>query len=100
MADGSALDSPVAHASPVTYAVFDGVAHIQLNRPDAAIALDMALATALPEAAERAQSDDDVRAVLLTGAGKRFCGGGDVAFFAAAEDQASFLYELVVEADA
>ncbi|WP_110239704.1 enoyl-CoA hydratase/isomerase family protein [Nocardioides gilvus] len=99
MAQGSVAGGPTSEG-PVTYDVADGVAHLQLNRPDAANALDMALATALREATEWAQGDDDVRAVLLTGAGKRFCGGGDVASFAAAEDQATFLYALAVEADA
>lgn len=89
-----------ASGMPVTSVVVDGVAHIQLNRPDAANALDMGLAVGLREAAERAGGDDSVRAVLLTGAGKRFCGGGDVASFAAAEDQAAFLHDLAVEADA
>lgn len=86
--------------APVTYTVTDGVAHIQLNRPDAANALDMALATALREAAERAQGDGTVRAVLVTGAGKRFCAGGDVQSFVAADDQAAFLHALALEADA
>ena len=64
----------------------DGVAHLTLNRPDAANAIDLALAEALADAAAELTQTDGVRAVLLTGAGARFCGGGDVRSFAAAGD--------------
>lgn len=85
---------------PVTHEVVAGVARITLNRPSAANAIDLPLAVALREAAERAQVDDEVRAVLLTGAGPRFCAGGDVASFAAADDPRGHLHELALEADA
>jgi 2-(1,2-epoxy-1,2-dihydrophenyl)acetyl-CoA isomerase len=78
----------------VRYAVTDGVAHIELNRPDAANAVDLDTATAFGEAVDAAAADDAVRAVLLTGAGKRFCAGGDVASFVAADDQPAYLLEL------
>lgn len=84
----------------VTYTVTDGVAHIELNRPEAANTIDMPLATGLAEAATSAAEDDSVRAVLLTGAGARFCGGGDVATFADAEEPSSYVRELAVTADA
>lgn len=83
----------------VTYDLADGVAHVELNRPDAANALDLPLARALREAIDRVGADDDVRAVLVTGAGKRFCAGGDVSSFAAATDPATYLFELATEAD-
>lgn len=78
----------------VNYSVADGVAHIELNRPNAANAFDMATAEAFDAAVRAAGEDDAVRAVLLTGAGKRFCAGGDVAAMVAADDQAAFLQEL------
>ena len=84
----------------VDYQVRDGVAHLTLSRPDAANAIDMDLARDLRAAAERAGADGDVRAVVVSGAGKRFCGGGDVASFASADDQPAFLLELATEADA
>ena len=65
----------------VTYTVADGIAHIELNRPESANTIDMPLALALGEAATNAAEDDTVRAVVLSGAGARFCGGGDVAAF-------------------
>ncbi len=57
------------------------LARLELNRPDAANAINLELAVALEAAATRLAGDAAVRAVLLTGAGARFCGGGDVADF-------------------
>jgi len=58
--------------------VADGVATITLNRPDAGNVLDMDMGRALMDAALRCEADRGVRAVVLTGAGKNFCFGGDV----------------------
>jgi 2-(1,2-epoxy-1,2-dihydrophenyl)acetyl-CoA isomerase len=84
----------------VTYAVAGGVAHLELNRPDAANSLNRPLAAALVAAVERASIDDAVGALLVTGAGKRFCAGGDVNSFVEAEDQAEHLHLLASEGDA
>ena len=51
---------------------------ITLNRPDRLNALNVELGTALAAALRRASDDASVRAVVLTGAGRAFCGGGDV----------------------
>ncbi|MCB2100631.1 MAG: enoyl-CoA hydratase/isomerase family protein [Rhodobacterales bacterium] len=67
----------------VLYEVADGVARITLNRPQVANGLDLALAQDLYHAALAADEDPAVRAILLGGAGKMFCGGGDLATFAA-----------------
>lgn len=83
----------------VAYTVVDGIAHIELNRPEAANGIDMALATGLREAVETARDDEAVRVVLLTGAGKRFCGGGDIAGFVDEEDP-DYLQRLAEEAGA
>ena len=61
----------------------DSVAQITLNRPEAANALNLDLAQELEEVSLRCNEDPDVRAVLLTGAGKLFCAGGDLKSFAA-----------------
>lgn len=61
----------------------DGVAHVRLNRPDAANGLDLALLKALHEVVLRVHGDGRVRAVLLTGEGRNFCAGGDVHTFLA-----------------
>lgn len=83
----------------VRYAVRDGVAHVELHRPDAANTFDLPTSQAFGEAVDRAAADDAVRAVLLTGAGPRFCAGGDVASFVAADDPAGYLHELALHLD-
>ncbi len=65
----------------VAYQVADGVAEIRLNRPDDGNAIDPAMVEAIDEAVRAAEGDDDVRCVLLTGAGPAFCVGGDLRFF-------------------
>jgi 2-(1,2-epoxy-1,2-dihydrophenyl)acetyl-CoA isomerase len=59
-----------------------GVATLTLNRPDAYNALNLALARELFTAVLAVDEDPAVRAVVITGAGKAFCGGGDVKDFA------------------
>lgn len=54
------------------------VATITLNRPDARNALSPELTGAFRKALVWARDDDDVGAVLVTGAGHAFCSGGDV----------------------
>jgi len=58
-------------------------------------ALDIPLARALLEAAITCDQDDSIRCVVLTGAGRMFCAGGDVAAFGAAGDALpAFLKEI------
>jgi len=65
----------------VTLAHADGVATITLNRPDAFNALDLTLGRELFHAVLEVDDDVSVRAVVVTGAGKAFCAGGDVKAF-------------------
>ena len=60
----------------------DGIATITLNRPDAFNALDLALGRDLFHASLEVDEDPAVRCVVITGAGKAFCAGGDVKGFA------------------
>ncbi len=65
----------------------DGVAHIRLNRPEAANGLNVELLKALHEVILQVHGDKRVRAVLITGEGRNFCAGGDVhTFLAQGED--------------
>ncbi len=64
-----------------------GAVTLTLNRPEAGNAIDLDLAHALMEAAILCDEDDAIKCVVLTGAGKIFCAGGDVTSFAAALDQ-------------
>ena len=61
----------------------DNVAHITLNRPEAANGINLEMASEIRHAARRCATDPDIRAVLLSGAGKMFCAGGDLKAFAA-----------------
>ena len=75
--------------------VADGVATVTLNRPEASNTLDMAMGRELLATALRLEADRGVRAVLLTGAGKHFCFGGDVRGMATHGDAVSgYLNEL------
>jgi 2-(1,2-epoxy-1,2-dihydrophenyl)acetyl-CoA isomerase len=66
----------------VTVARADGVATLTLNRPEVFNALDLALGRDLFHGVLELDDDPAVRAVVLTGAGKAFCAGGDVKGFA------------------
>jgi 2-(1,2-epoxy-1,2-dihydrophenyl)acetyl-CoA isomerase len=63
---------------PVLVDVRDRVATITLNKPAASNALDLELARELMSAALRCEDDSGVRAVVVTGAGKHLCFGGDL----------------------
>jgi 2-(1,2-epoxy-1,2-dihydrophenyl)acetyl-CoA isomerase len=63
------------------YEVKDGICTITLNRPDAYNALNLALGRDLFHAALEADEDQAVRCIVITGAGKAFCAGGDVKDF-------------------
>lgn len=59
----------------------DGVLTLTLNRPDRRNAMSRQMVDGLGAELERAERDDAVRAVVLTGAGRAFCAGGDVQAF-------------------
>jgi enoyl-CoA hydratase/carnithine racemase len=56
-----------------------GIATLTLNRPDKRNAITDAMRTELIDALEQVTADGAIRALVLTGAGKGFCAGGDVA---------------------
>ncbi|MCF7548588.1 enoyl-CoA hydratase-related protein [Pseudonocardia sp. WMMC193] len=62
----------------IRYQVSDGVAHLELHRPDALNAWTPDMGRELLDAVRRAGADPEVRAVLVTGAGRSFCAGADV----------------------
>jgi enoyl-CoA hydratase len=55
----------------------DGVAILTMNRPERLNAVNGALHSELSQVFDDAHRDNDVRAVVLTGAGRAFCAGGD-----------------------
>jgi enoyl-CoA hydratase/carnithine racemase len=60
------------------YEVKDGIATLTLNRPERLNALGGTLRQDLHDAVTRAGADPEVRVMVVTGAGKGFCSGGDV----------------------
>jgi enoyl-CoA hydratase/carnithine racemase len=63
---------------PVLYEVADHVATITLNRPHRRNAISVRMLDMLGDALSRADGAGDVRAIVLTGAGKGFCSGLDI----------------------
>ncbi len=69
-----------APATPVLLESREGsIVTLTMNRPDRLNALDNHLSTALNEALTRIAADHSVHVVILTGAGRAFCAGGDLA---------------------
>lgn len=62
----------------IDYSLEGGVARITLNRPDKLNAFNGQMHKELTDALKRVKKDDEVRAVLLTGAGRAFCSGQDL----------------------
>ncbi len=79
----------------IQFDVNQGVARLTLDRPEAANAIDMRMGQELFDAALRCDADPAVRCVLLTGAGRAFCAGGDLRSFAErGDDTPRYLKEL------
>jgi len=82
-------------APPVLLDVTDGTARITLNRPERGNAFNQPMADSFLEAGLRVANDTRVRCVVLTGAGKMFCVGGDIGDFAGnSEGTGAFLGRL------
>jgi 2-(1,2-epoxy-1,2-dihydrophenyl)acetyl-CoA isomerase len=73
------------------FAVAAGVATVTLNRPENMNAMSPKMGAELHEAALAIDADPKIRAVVLTGAGKVFCAGGDLGEFAQAGEGARTL---------
>src|SRR3546814_7034984 len=73
-------------AEPLLFAKRDGIATLTLNRPDVGNAINTALIEALAQASAQCERDASIRCVVLTGAGRLFCVGGDIAAMQTASD--------------
>ena len=62
----------------VLYEVADRLCTITLNRPDKLNAWTRQMHLDLKDAMQKAGADEDVRAIILTGAGRGFCAGADM----------------------
>jgi 2-(1,2-epoxy-1,2-dihydrophenyl)acetyl-CoA isomerase len=81
----------------ISLVIDSGVAHLMLSRPDAANTINRQMSRELREAAVALQLDRTVRAVLLSGEGSLFSGGGDLAAFATADDPAALISEITID---
>jgi len=68
----------VTEFNEILYEIKNGAAVITLNRPDKRNALNDQILADLRQAVSAAESDDQVRVVVLRGAGKDFCAGADL----------------------
>jgi len=71
-------ENPAMDFETITSEVADGVLTITLNRPDRLNAFTAQMGRELIEAFDASDADDDVRAVIVTGAGRAFCAGADL----------------------
>jgi enoyl-CoA hydratase/carnithine racemase len=62
----------------IDYAVAGGIATITLDRPERLNAFTLVMRGELIDAFDRADADDDVRVVVVTGRGRAFCAGADL----------------------
>ena len=62
----------------ILYAVENSIARITLNRPEKRNALNDALIAEIKRGLEQAAADENVRAIVISGAGKDFCSGADL----------------------
>src|SRR5262245_41644731 len=67
--------SPPMNYQTLDYSVTDRILTLTLNRPDALNSFTLTMAEELIEAFTRASTDDEVSAVVVTGAGRAFCAG-------------------------
>jgi enoyl-CoA hydratase/carnithine racemase len=68
----------MAERSDIDYSVLDAAAILSFDRPDRMNAARMQTHSDLVAALDRAEADDAVRCIILTGRGKAFCAGTDI----------------------
>lgn len=71
----------------VVYSKEEGVASITFNRPEVLNALNSQMMDEIVSALKDAQEDEEVRVVILTGAGKGFCSGADLKAMVSGDDR-------------
>lgn len=72
------MDQPVGRYDAIHYETRGRVAVLTLNRPERLNAISAGLRNDVHSAVERARDDDEVRALVITGAGRGFCSGADL----------------------
>lgn len=91
-------DTPTTDAPPpLRVGIADGIATLTLDRPALGNAIDLPMARALLDAATRCADDPGVRCVVVTGAGRLFCAGGDVGVMRAAGERLPEVLDALIE---
>ncbi len=72
-----------------------GIATIKLKRPEAFNALDFNLGSEWVKALEICHDDPDTKVIVITGEGKAFCAGGDLALFKNSSDTSDTLRQII-----
>ena len=81
----------------VNFSVSDGIAHVELNRPDAGNAINPTLGEELTEAARQCDTRSDVRAVLFSAKGKMFSVGGDLQYMRSQEQDVGYAVKRLAD---
>jgi 2-(1,2-epoxy-1,2-dihydrophenyl)acetyl-CoA isomerase len=71
----------MAEYSTILFEVRDKVAHLTLNRPEAANSLNATLSAEMMDAVVHCEEDADIRAIVVSGTGRFFCAGADLKGF-------------------
>ncbi|GGH62748.1 enoyl-CoA hydratase [Frigidibacter albus] len=74
-------------SDPILLDIAGGIARLRFNRPDRLNAINVPLSEGFAAAVERVLADPTVRVVLLTGEGRAFMAGGDLAGFSTSDDK-------------
>src|ERR1700722_20994156 len=69
--------SPMAYET-IKYEVAEQILTITLNRPDKLNAFNATMQKEMIDAFDQADKDDNIRAIIVTGAGRGFCAGADL----------------------
>jgi 2-(1,2-epoxy-1,2-dihydrophenyl)acetyl-CoA isomerase len=74
------VDNPVmaTERQTILFENRDGIAYVTLNRPAVGNAINLQMALELKACSGRLRADSSVRTVVLAGAGRHFCAGGDI----------------------
>lgn len=94
---GTGCDRIPLVSDPITLTVAGGIADLRLDNPAAGNSIDPPFARAIRAHAESLHGREDVRVVRLSAAGKAFCVGGDLGFFAGADDRRAALHGLATD---
>ena len=86
----------MTQADPVLVSFDEAVAHIRFNRPDTLNVIDVSMAEAFRDAVSSVLNRDGVRVILLSGEGRAFMAGGDLASFRAAGEGAPEVARAII----